>query len=412
MNLDQLGGRKLPSIEAQIFNLLNWVRRQVGDDEMEAVEIKDRDTLAGIVGVIDGKRVDDLLELASEQGVVEFVPDDYLKITLKGWRLLRAAEVKPQHQPAPEAPNLEQKTVKVDCNECGPARNANVRVSYSISGTDDDGTSWADTWDILECCGCNSISARRAFWFSEHDTLSQAPDGRMLVERGVTETFYPGRTRRKRPAWTHKVSEPVLGKLFDELYKALAADLLIVSSICARTLFDAASTIKVGDAGNFRQKIDALVAQGMMSAADKEAVEAMTDAGNASAHRGYEPSFEQLMHIVDIVEGFIERQFYYPEVAKSLRSATPHRRGNPVRAAGHDLPRAPIGWSRKVCLSDLCERSQSSETLWFIGVLLDETGIEPERQWMGGAEPRAGNDKDGLVPVAWSDRSSTQFSRR
>ncbi|WP_165447539.1 DUF4145 domain-containing protein [Rhizobium ruizarguesonis] len=329
MNLDQLGGRKLPSIEAQIFNLLNWVRRQVGDDEMEAVEIKDRDTLAGIVGVIDGKRVDDLLELASEQGVVEFVPDDYLKITLKGWRLLRAAEVKPQHQPAPEAPNLEQKTVKVDCNECGPARNANVRVSYSISGTDDDGTSWADTWDILECCGCNSISARRAFWFSEHDTLSQAPDGRMLVERGVTETFYPGRTRRKRPAWTHKVSEPVLGKLFDELYKALAADLLIVSSICARTLFDAASTIKVGDAGNFRQKIDALVAQGMMSAADKEAVEAMTDAGNASAHRGYEPSFEQLMHIVDIVEGFIERQFYYPEVAKSLRSATPHRRGKP-----------------------------------------------------------------------------------
>ncbi|WSG77189.1 DUF4145 domain-containing protein (plasmid) [Rhizobium beringeri] len=329
MNLDQLGGRKLPSIEIQISNLLNWMRTQVGDDQMEAVEIEDRDILAGVVGAVDGNRVDDLLDLALQQGVVEFVPDDCWKVTIEGWRLLEAAEVEPQHQPTPETPKVEQKTVKVDCNECGPARNAHVRASYSISDTDEDGTSWSDTWEILECCGCNSISARRAFWFSERDTLSQAPDGRIMVERGVTETFYPGRTRRKRPVWTQKLSDPVLSKLVDELYKALAADLLIVSSICARTLFDAASTIKVGDAGNFKQKIAALVAQGMMSVADKEAVEAMTDAGNASAHRGYEPSFDQLMHIVDIVEGFIERQFYYPEVARSLRSATPSRPGKP-----------------------------------------------------------------------------------
>lgn len=329
MNLDQLGGRKLPSIDAQILNLLNWIRRQVGDDEMETVQVEDHDALAGIVGAIDGGRVDDLLDLASEQGVVEFVPDDCFKITLAGWRLLRATEADPRRQPSSETPIVQRQTVKVDCNECGPARNADVRASYSISGVDADGASWADTWDILECCGCNSISARRAFWFSEHDALSQTPDGRLVVERGGTETFYPGRVRRKRPVWTHKVSDPGLLKLFDELYKALAADLLIVSSICARTLFDAASTLKVGDAGNFKQKIDALVERGMMSAADKEAVEAMTDAGNASAHRGYEPSFEQLMHIVDIVEGFIERQFYYPEIAQSLRLATPPRQGRP-----------------------------------------------------------------------------------
>ncbi|KAB1082236.1 DUF4145 domain-containing protein [Neorhizobium galegae] len=327
MNLDQLGGRKLPSIDAQIFNLLSWIGAQVGDDQMAAIEIEDRDALAGIVGAVDGNRVDDLLDMALQQGVVEFVPDDCWKITIEGWRLLQAGSAERRHGAASEARKREAIAMKVDCNECGPARNAHVRASYSTSDTDDDGTSWTDTWEILECCGCNSISARRAFWFSEHDTLSQASDGRMLVERGVTETFYPGRSRRRRPAWTQKVSDPVLAKLFNELYKALAADLLIVSSICARTLFDAASTLKVGDAGNFKQKIDALVAQDMMSAADKEAVEAMTDAGNASAHRGYEPSFEQLMHIIDIVEGFIERQFYYPDIARSLRQATPPRQG-------------------------------------------------------------------------------------
>ncbi|WP_330217734.1 DUF4145 domain-containing protein [Allorhizobium undicola] len=93
--------------------------------------------------------------------------------------------------------------------------------------------------------------------------------------------------------------------------------------LCVRTRFNAACTLTEPAI----LRIDALVERGMMSVADKDAVQAMTDAGNASAHRGYEPSFEQLMHIVDVVAGFIKRQFYYHEIAQSLLLATPAGQG-------------------------------------------------------------------------------------
>ena len=64
---------------------------------------------------------------------------------------------------------------------------------------------------------------------------------------------------------------------------------------------------------------------GHISASEKDILEAMTDAGNASAHRGYSPTFEQLTAIVDILENFIERAFVLKNVAEALRQSTPPR---------------------------------------------------------------------------------------
>ena len=55
-------------------------------------------------------------------------------------------------------------------------------------------------------------------------------------------------------------------------------------------------------------------------------VEAVADAGNASAHRGYTPTVERLGHIVDIIENFLHRAFVLAGAAEEIRKATPARK--------------------------------------------------------------------------------------
>ncbi|MDP3547510.1 MAG: hypothetical protein Q8S29_15180, partial [Phreatobacter sp.] len=99
-----------------------------------------------------------------------------------------------------------------------------------------------------------------------------------------------------------------------------------LSAVGARTVFDRASFMLVGEvAGGFTGRLNAMVERGFLSAKDREVLEAMTDAGSASAHRAFAPSAEHLTSIMDIVENFLEREFVLREKAAKLKAETPMR---------------------------------------------------------------------------------------
>jgi hypothetical protein len=64
---------------------------------------------------------------------------------------------------------------------------------------------------------------------------------------------------------------------------------------------------------------------GHISAQEKDALDAVADAGNASAHRGYSPTAERLSRIFDIIENFLHRAFVLAPAAADIRSTTPPR---------------------------------------------------------------------------------------
>ena len=328
INLDALVNKPLPSIPNQILHLLNWAAKQLGDDQLGALDLIDEDHLAGIIGTIDGGRVDALISLAREQGFVEWVPDNCIRVTAKGWQQIEpviepvVADDSAKIQASSES---ETSVTKAHCNNCGGKRKALVRATFSSPGSDTE-TSWQDTYDILECCGCEQLKIRHDFWFSEWDEIGEDEHGNPCMIPGVKTTYWPPPIKRKKPDWSAKISDPVLRSLFEELYAALSSDLLILSTIGARTLFDRASSLKVGDpAGGFKGKLQAMQAAGHISADENRILEAMTDAGNASAHRGYAPTFEQLSDIVNILENYMERAFILGDVATTLKSSTPLR---------------------------------------------------------------------------------------
>lgn len=125
-------------------------------------------------------------------------------------------------------------TVKANCNNCGGERNAFFQASYSIQGGDDY-IDWKETMETLECCGCNELSMRRKFWFSEW----VEPDG----SGGAEITYWPPKQSRK-PDWHHRLLDDNLCQAMKEVYVALNQGLVVLASIGVRTLLDRAFLLR------------------------------------------------------------------------------------------------------------------------------------------------------------------------
>lgn len=329
VNLDDMLKRPLPTIDRQMTNLLVWTAAQLEDDHLGAVELPDEEDLTGVIGTIDGRRVDELISRAEGEGLIEFVPDDCISITTRGWARLQAPVAEKAEPmtgpPAADSVSKVDRIIKAHCNKCRGLTNSWVRAEHTVSGNDGP-ISWSDSFEVLQCCGCDTLSVRQEHWFSEWDEMDYDEYGRLVMRPGIKEVYYPAPTVRAKPEWSDTIADEVLRNVLDELYAALNAGLNVLASVGARTLLDRAGYLLIGDPrGGFEGKLSALQTGGHISAQEKTTLEAVADAGNASAHRGYTPTVARLGHIVDIIENFLHRAFVLAGAAEDIRKATPAR---------------------------------------------------------------------------------------
>lgn len=329
VNLDDMLIRRLPTIDRQMTNLLVWTAAQLEDDHLGAVELPDEEDLTGVVGTIDGRRVHDLISRAESEGLIEFVADDCISITTQGWARLSATVAEKEEPmmtpPAALAVSKTDRIIKAHCNKCRGLTNSWVRAEHIVTGNDGP-MRWSDSFEVLQCCGCDTLSVRQEHWFSEWDEIDHDEYGRMVMRPGTKEVYYPAPTVRAKPKWFDTIADEVLRNVLDELYAALNAGLNGLASIGVRTLLDRTGYLLIGDpSGGFQGKLSALQAGGHISGQEKTTLEAVADAGNASAHRGYTPTVERLGHIVDIIENFLHRAFVLAGAAEDIRKATPAR---------------------------------------------------------------------------------------
>ena len=101
----------------------------------------------------------------------------------------------------------------------------------------------------------------------------------------------------------------------------------------SRAVIDVVMLKKVGDAGTFAWKLDALQAQGELSPSSRNFLEAALDAGSAAAHRGHLPSVAELSHVMDIIEHLLQHDLL-AAAAASLRRSTPKRKKKATRPRG------------------------------------------------------------------------------
>lgn len=209
----------------------------------------------------------------------------------------------------------EPKLSKAPCNRCYRETKHQLLNSRITSGSDEvpgyGSIWWQDTYDMLECCGCESVTLRHTNIFSD------SPDEPRI-------TYYPPVVSRPPPVWRKGLPRAV-SDLAEEVDAAVHVDSRRLSLMGARALADMVLLKEVGDHGTFKDKLAAFERLGFVGRRDREVLQAALDAGSAAAHRGYNPKPEQLHQVLDIVDHMLKAVYVLNPAAKELRQTTPAR---------------------------------------------------------------------------------------
>jgi hypothetical protein len=185
---------------------------------------------------------------------------------------------------------------------------------------------WADIYQVLECAGCGHVTFRKRFWFSpwQEETPYTGP----VFE----DTYFPPPSFRRKPTWFDELDE-TLRNVLEEVYIALQNNVRYLAAVGARTALDTVLVDKVSDKGSFSDKLDELEKIGLVSQAERKMLEAVIEAGNAAAHRGFALEQEDLIVVMDILESVIKKlcvtqkhEKALLEKAEELRTKVPRSR--------------------------------------------------------------------------------------
>ena len=334
-NIDELVDSPLPDITSQCGSLVRWAARTLGDDKLGTVTLPKLEHLAAVVGTVDGSRVDRLLRHAVDQGLIDLNEGRELALTHRGWEIADPSNTTTGAKPGSgtnrkEAGTQEEtslgEAVLANCNKCGGDRNAYVRATHAVPGSDGK-VSWKTVIEILECGGCSEMSVRRRYWFSEWEDVYEDPlTGRLVRDMPEEITYWPAKQSRARPEWWDRLPDENLRQVLKEVYIAIDHGLAVLAAIGARTLLDRAMLLKVGDHKNgFQGKLDAIVAAGHMLPEEKDKFVVIADAGSAAAHRAHVPDENTLDSVLSAVEALLHRLYIFPGEVKTVEATTPKR---------------------------------------------------------------------------------------
>lgn len=171
------------------------------------------------------------------------------------------------------------------------------------------GISWENTYEILECQECQNVTFRKRHWNDEAQWSHDKKD--------YQDSYYPPIVSRPKPPWFKKLDER-FQEILEEVYIALDANTRFLAAFGARTALDMLIVDQIGDVGTFKDKLNKLEADGYIDSTERELLDAVTEAGNAAAHRGFAPDEKLLNSVIDILESLFDKFYIKPERDKEL----------------------------------------------------------------------------------------------
>lgn len=223
---------------------------------------------------------------------------------------------------------MEETRLKAHCNKCLNETNhlllhkedqpwdEEVNPGVSIYGS--------ETFNMVKCCGCDSVKLMHTSWFSEVSDEYGRP---------ITEiNYYPPAISRPEPSWLHELggllpdsNMQYLRELIKEIYSALHNDSRRLAVMGIRALIEYLMIAKVSDNGTFGKNLGAFQQAGYLSEKQREIIEPILEAGHAAIHRGFHPSAEDVLTVVEITESLVETIYIHSHKAERLKNRVPRR---------------------------------------------------------------------------------------
>ena len=197
------------------------------------------------------------------------------------------------------------KTKKAYCYKCGTE--TNQVIQYVTSNFDTNAIYAAEKeteigWVVEKndyvfstCKGCDSHNL-------EITTYHIGPNE---IEREVNKNLLPGKSKKQVESWIFRLNKQYI-ELLSEVYAAFNNSGYRLAMMGLRTIVDIFIVENIGDKGTFKQKLQLLKAEGYVSNSQFELLDTSIEAGNASAHRGYKPSEEALISVIEVVEHLLK----------------------------------------------------------------------------------------------------------
>lgn len=136
--------------------------------------------------------------------------------------------------------------------------------------------------------------------------------------------FFEENAHSGKPDWYEFLGDTQKALLL-EIDNALNNRLEALPTIGLRTLLETIMVEKIGDIGSFTKKVKRFTEEGYITPKMSEALSYVLDAGNASAHRAYFPSRDDLMTCVELVKHLMHGIYILRPQVEKVADNTPKR---------------------------------------------------------------------------------------
>lgn len=136
--------------------------------------------------------------------------------------------------------------------------------------------------------------------------------------------FFTANDVATRPPWYEHLDD-VTKALISELDGALRADLIALPTMGLRMLIESVMRDHVGEKGSFKEYLTSFRQAGYVTDQHAKLIEAVVDAGHASAHRAYFPNAPDLRICIDVVKHLMEGVYVLKPKVDSVSENTPTR---------------------------------------------------------------------------------------
>lgn len=224
----------------------------------------------------------------------------------------------------------EEKSLKATCPTCNGERtcknHGEATTTYHYDHGDGNETNGGALHRLLQCLGCETVFYQRKEWSDQHEDVEEAPDGTYEWVPIYTYSTYPEPDSQIRPKWFDDIlaKDWQLYRILVEVYKALDHNSYILAAVGLRTALDRATEmVGIDPALTFEEKLDELIVMGLVGQNERAILDVIIDAGNAAAHRGWQPSEPNVLKLATAVEAFLHRAFIVGDDALSVKAGIP-----------------------------------------------------------------------------------------
>jgi len=246
-----------------------------------------------------------------------------------------------------EANKTKDQKCKVYCTQCKRETNHIILQSVDCDGSEVIGyyekipqtIDWSNNYQIIQCQGCEAISFRHLHYFSE----DRQQLGEDEWDDGCSTWLYPKRSGKTRTIKDYYNVPNILRRIYRETFECFNNDALtlcaaglraIIEGICAdQKITKGPVTKKKPDGSEYivrkndlEGKIAGLGEKGILTRQNATILQEHRFLGNDAVHKLSQPSQDELILAMEIVEHILDSLYEVPDKAEELQRIRAKRR--------------------------------------------------------------------------------------